>query len=86
MDRVEDWFFIGLTFALVGFVLSLVRLGLALFYPISDYQSKNDYSYIDMDGKTGFADYCSRDRGQLYCYASNKTIEVKEYTKIKEEE
>ena len=86
MDRAEDLFVIGLTFALVSLVLSLVELGLALFCPVSDYQSKNDYSYIDIDGKTGSADYCGKNTGQPYCRAGDRTIQVKEYTKIKEEE
>lgn len=70
---------------LVFAIGSLGILGLFVVLSFNDYNSKNDYSYIDTSGDLGFADYCDRDRGQLYCRAGDKTIKVKEFTKKEEE-
>lgn len=80
MDGIVD-------FILLIFVIgSLGIIGLFAVLSFNDYNSKNDYSYIDTSGGLGFADYCDRDREKLYCLAGDRTIQVKEYTKIKEEE
>ena len=73
-------------FIVLVFVIgSLGILGLFLVLSFSDYSSKNDYAYIDTSGSLGFADYCNIDRGNLYCRAGDKTIDVKEFIKKDEE-
>lgn len=72
---------------IVVFLLSAMLLSglFGLFDAHEDYESPNDYAYIDTNGNTGFADYCTTDRGSLRCKKGEKEIIVTEYTKIVED-
>lgn len=67
-------------------VAVLIVLGVAIVLGLAgmlnDYQSPNDYAYTDMDGNTGFADYCFNDRGSLVCTSGGGKIIVKKYAKV----
>lgn len=72
------------------FIFAVFVIGLAAMVVVgvtgmyNDYQSPNDYAYIDMDGNTGFANYCSNDYGALVCTKGEEKIAVKKYTKVEE--
>lgn len=78
MERLGDCV---LAVVLIGLTVAMV---LALTDMFNDYQSKNDYAYTDMDDNTGFADYCSDDRGSLVCTSEGGKIIVKKYAKVRE--
>lgn len=78
MERFGDCV---LAVVLIGLTVATVFVLTGMF---NDYQSKNDYAYIDMDGNTGFADYCSDDRGSLVCARGEGKIIVKKYAKVEE--
>lgn len=77
--------FIDAAFAIF---MAIVMLGavLLIVVVVQDYNSPNDYTYIDLDDNTGFADMCGNGRGGMWCKAADKHILVKEYTVVKEEE
>lgn len=75
----------------LGGLIVFALIVLFILLCASDYQdfhSQNDYEYVDLDGNTGLADYCDNatSSGGLQCRIGDRTILVKEYTKIKKED
>lgn len=68
----------------LGILAIFVVVFIAICYFI-DNNTPNDYSYIDLDGNAGSADYCDSRRHGLYCKAGDKIITVKEYSAKKED-
>lgn len=68
--------FLGCAFAVViiGFLVLL------LISEFIDWRTPNDYSYVDLDGNTGVADYCTSSRAGMWCRAGGRKITVKEYS------
>ncbi len=72
--------------AIVVFIGGIVLLVLLLVAEFTDYKTPNDYTYVDLDGNAGNADYCSSSRAGMWCKAGDRKVMVKEYSHREEEE
>lgn len=77
----KDFDFIDVALIMLVVIIMVVVVVLIIGV-VQDYESTNDYSYIDLDGNTGSADVCGTNRGGMWCKAADKRILVKEYTEI----
>lgn len=58
-----------------------VIFGLAyVLYLIEGGNNPTNYTYVDLEGNTGYANWCLKD-GTLACSSDGRTFEVKEYRK-----
>ena len=67
----------------LGCAFAVVITGVLVLLLISefiDWKTPNDYSYVDLDGNAGSADYCSSSRSGMWCKAGDRKVMVKEYS------
>lgn len=74
-----DFFdFVSLLFGAITTLFLVATIMLIINFKIST----GLYQYIDLDGNTGYAKICLIHDGQLTCETEDKTIQVKEFTRL----